>query len=295
MHATAHDWCKASARAQWKRAEVALRFSANISFVFADLPWRERFGAAAAAGFEAVELNPPMPYLLTPGEFARELETHGFSCPLIVAPLGDDDCALGHACIPGAHLAFQQSILRAIDYSLAAGVKLIHPSAGRLPPGASSADGEAQYVENIAWAAERVAAAGLQLCIEPVCEMRTPGFFLQTTGQALDLIARTGRSDIALVFDIFHIQMQEGDAVARLDAVMPHIAHVQISDTPNRHVPGTGGIDFSAAFRALEREGYGGWIGCEYDDGGSGNPFGWAADWSHVALKTPRRAMVEGE
>jgi len=273
---------------------VALRLSANLSFLFADRPWGARFDAAADAGFAGVELNPPMPYLETPAQLARRLKGHRLACPLIVAPLGEGDAALGHACLPGAEADFRDSIRRAIDYADAAAIPLIHPSAGRLPPGVARAEGERVYADNLAWAAECVRGAGVRLCIEPVCEMRTPGFFLQTLGQARDLIARSGSKDIGLVFDVFHVEQQEGDALARLGDVLPDVVHVQVSDMPNRHVPGTGTIDFPALFRALDEGGYQGWIGCEYDDATGSGGFEWAAGLSHVPLRAP--AMTnEGE
>lgn len=255
-------------------------FAANLSFLFPDLPWEERIAAAARCGFEGVELNPPLPYLVPPQHFAALLRDEGLDCPLLVGPLGEGAARFGHACVPGERRNFRASILTMLDYAAAAAVPLVHPSAGLMPVAISRADAEAVYVENLAWAAEQAADAGVRLCVEPVCEMRAPGFFLQTTAQAIDLIARSGHSDIGLVFDVFHVEMQEGSAVDLLPSLLPRIVHVQVSDTPNRHRPGTGKIDFPAIFQSLEAACYPGWIGCEYTppDGASGD-LAWAAPW----------------
>ena len=243
---------------------MAFPFAANISFLFPDLPWEERIAAAARCGFEGVELNPPMPYLAPPQLFAALLRDEGLSCPLLVAPLGEGAARFGHACVPDERRNFRASILTMLDYANAAGVPLVHPSAGLMPADVSRADAESVYAENLAWAAEQAAEAGVRMCVEPVCEMRAPGFFLQTTAQAIDLIARSGRADIGLVFDVFHVEMQEGSALAALPPLLSRIVHVQVSDTPNRHVPGSGTIDFPAIFQCLEAARYPGWIGCEY-------------------------------
>ena len=120
----------------------------------------------------------------------------------------------------------------------------------------------------------------MRLCIEPVCEYRTPGFFLQTTAQAIDLIARSGHPEIGLVFDAFHVEKQEGSALAALPGLLDRIVHVQVSDTPNRHRPGTGTIDFDTIFARLEAGGYAGWVGCEYcPDVGEASDLAWAGNW----------------
>lgn len=270
-------------------------FAANISFLFPDLPWEKRIAAAARCGFEGVELNPPLPYAVPAQRFAALLRDEGLSCPLLVAPLGEGAARFGHACVPEERRNFRASILTLLDYADAAGVPLVHPSAGLMPSDVARADAEAVYAENLAWAAERVAEAGVRLCVEPVCELRAPGFFLRTTAQAIDLIARSGHPEIGLIFDVFHVEMQEGSALAALPSLLPRIFHVQVSDTPNRHVPCSGAIDFPAIFGTLERAGYKGWIGCEYDGAGSEDPFGWAAPWSRATLSMPVSAMSGGE
>lgn len=259
---------------------MAFPFAANLSFLFPELPWERRFAAAARQGFSGVEMNPPAPYESSPGRFAALMRDEGLICPLLVAPLGLGPARFGHACVPGERKGFEASMATMLDYAVAAGVPLVHVSAGLTPENLPHAEVEAAYVANLAWAAEQAASAGARLCIEPVCTMRAPGFFLQTTAQALDLIGRTGRSDIGLIFDVFHVEVQEGAVLDKLPALLPHIAHVQVSDTPNRHMPGTGTIPFDALFAALEAAGYAGWIGCEYgpEPGRSGD-LGWAQRW----------------
>ena len=274
---------------------MAFPFAANLSFLFPDLPWEKRIAMAARCGFEGVELNPPMPYAVPPQRFAALLRDDGLSCPLLVAPLGEGAAVFGHACLAEERRNFRASMITVLDYAVAAGVPLVHPSAGLMPADIARHDAESVYAENLAWAAEQAAAAGVRLCVEPVCEMRAPGFFLQTTAQAIDLIARSGRPDIGLIFDVFHVEMQEGSARAALPSLLSRIVHVQVSDTPNRHVPGSGTIDFPAIFATLEHGGYKDWIGCEYDAAGSDDPFGWATPWSHATLSTPLAAMSRGE
>lgn len=265
--------------------------AANISFLFPESPWERRFAAAARCGFEGVELNPPLPYSVPPQRFAALLRDEGLRCPLIVAPIGIGAARFGHACVPGAQEGFRASVATMLDYAAAARIPLVHVSAGLTPDGVPREEAEALYIDNIAWAADQAATAGARLCIEPVCEMRTPGFFLQTTAQAIDLIARTGRADTGLIFDVFHVEMQEGSAVAGLPALLPYIAHVQVSDTPNRHRPGSGTIDFDSIFAGLEAGGYAGWIGCEYvpEPGGS-DDLAWAGAWRLPAARpTPEK------
>lgn len=257
-----------------------MRFAANLSFLFPELLWERRFAAAARHGFPGVEMNPPTPYEASPARFAALLREEGLACPLLVGPIGTGPARFGHACVPGERKGFEESVTTLLDYAVAGGVPLVHVSAGLAPDGVPRAEAEATYVENIAWAAEQAAAAGKRLCIEPVCEMRTPGFFLQTTTQALDLIARSGRPDIGLIFDVFHVEMQEGSALDRLPALLPHMVHVQVSDTPNRQTPGTGTIPFDAIFDGLEAAGYAGWIGCEYTpEPGRSSDLQWARRW----------------
>jgi hydroxypyruvate isomerase len=264
---------------------MAFPFAANISFFFPELPWEDRIAAAAACGFTGIELNPPLPYVVPPGHFGRLLADHGLTCPLLVGPIGDGRSRFGHACIPGEQSGFRESIRTLIDYAAAADVPRIHPSAGLAPEGVARGEAEAVYVDNLAWAAEQAALAGMTLCIEPVCEMRAPGFFLQTSGQALDLINRSGRPDIGLIFDVFHVEMQEGSAAQVLPRLLSHVVHVQVSDTPDRNQPGSGRIDFPHIFGLLEAGGYEGWIGCEYrPDPGASSELDWADPWSSVPL-----------
>lgn len=260
---------------------MPLRFAANLSFLFPEQPWEQRFAAAAQHDFPGVEMNPPTPYDISPGRFAALLRDEGLSCPLLVGPLGTGPARFGHACVPGEREGFEASVATMLDYAVAAGAPLAHVSAGLMPEGVSRAEAEAVYIENIAWAADQAASAGVRLCIEPVCEMRAPGFFLQTTTQALDLIARSGRHDIGLIFDVFHVEMQEGSALDRLPALLPHIVHVQVSDTPDRQRPGTGTIPFDALFAGLEAAGYAGWIGCEYTpESGRSGDLEWMRRWT---------------
>ncbi len=259
---------------------MSFPFAANLSFLFTDLSWERRFAAAAQAGFEGVEMNPPEPYQIAPAAFARRLADAGLVCPLITAPPGEGPARFGHACLPGEEDDFRRSVARMIEYATTAQVPTVHVLAGMACGDVSRPAAETTYVANIAWAAEQCADAGVKLCVEPVSERRVPGFFLKTTAQALELIARTNRSDIGLLFDSFHVEVQEGSAAQSLPNLLQDVVHVQLSDTPARGRPGTGGIDFDTILNLLMANAYPGWIACEYvSDPGGSDELDWARRW----------------
>lgn len=242
-----------------------LKFDANLSFLFTELPWEARFDAAARAGFTAVEVNAPTPYQITAGEFARRLQDAGLECVVMLAPVGEGPGeALGIAVLPDRRAQFRASMEQALDYAAAGKVNLIHAMAGRLPDTLEFARAEATYLENMGIAADMARQAGVTMGIEPVCKARFHDYLISTTAQALGLMQQLGRPNVKLIYDFYHAQMEEGHISATLGRVLPEIAHIQIGNPPNRHEPGNGELDFDYLFGSLEKLKYDHWLGCEY-------------------------------
>ena len=243
------------------------RFCANLSMMFNEVPFLDRFAAAAAAGFEAVEFL--FPYDHPAAEIRARLDAAGLQLALFNAPPGDWAAGeRGTASLPGRQADFQAGIHRALEYASALGGRLVHVMAGIPPAGTAPATAAALYASNLAWAAERAAAQGVRLCIEPINARDMPGFHLNTMAQGEAVVAALGVERVGLQFDIYHCQVTEGDLTRRLEHHMPHIAHIQIADVPDRHEPGTGEIAWGHVLPLLDRLGYAGWVGCEYRPAG---------------------------
>jgi hydroxypyruvate isomerase len=242
---------------------MTLRFCANLSYLFADLPLLDRFEAAATAGFEGVELLSPYE---VPAKAIRErLDGAGLQQILINTDAGDRAGGeRGMACIPGREREFRESLHRALDYAAALDCKLIHVMAGITPEGVPYDRAAALYAIHLAWAAELAQAAGVCLVIEAINHHDVPGYFLQTQEQAAAFIAAVGDDRVRLQFDLYHCQTAQGDVTRRLEALLPLVAHIQIADVPGRNEPGTGEIGWEFLFGRIEGLGYQGWIGCEY-------------------------------
>ena len=239
------------------------RFSANLGFLFADLPFLDRFAAAAAAGFRAVEYMAP--YHHAPHEIASRLADLGLTQALFNLPAGDWEAGeRGMAILPDRVGDFRDSVARALDYAEALGCKRLNCLAGIAPPNADRRTFEATLIDNLAFAAEVAAKRGVKLLIEPINTRDIPGFFVSRSDEALRLIERVGSTNLWLQADIYHMQIMEGDLARRLEAAMPRIAHIQIADNPGRSEPGTGEINYGFLLPLIDRLGYDGWIGCEY-------------------------------
>ena len=243
------------------------RLCANVSMMFNEVSFLDRFDAARAAGFDAVEFL--FPYEHTAAELRGRLDSAGLTQVLFNAPPGDwAQGERGTASLPGREQEFRDGIGRALDYAGALGNRLLHVMAGIPPAGVRAGTAAATYVANLAWAAERASAQGVRLVIEPINHRDMPGFFLNTTGQAAAIVEALGVDRIGVQFDVYHCQVTEGDVTSRMAALMPLIGHMQIADVPARNEPGTGELNWPFIFAAMDRLGYAGWVGCEYRPAG---------------------------
>jgi hydroxypyruvate isomerase len=244
------------------------RFAANISMMFTELPFLDRFAAARAAGFEAVEFL--FPYEFPAAEIARRLQDNGLSQVLFNAPPGDWAAGeRGCAALPGRAHEFRDGVRKALDYAAALACPRLHVMAGLTPPGVPRDTLLATYAVNLAWAAEECAKLGVKPVIEPINHRDIPGFFLNTTDEGAAIIEAIGPERIGLQFDLYHCQITEGDIVKRVEKHLPLIAHMQVADNPGRHEPGTGEVNWPFVFRRIDELGFRGWIGCEYRPAGA--------------------------
>ena len=255
------------------------KFAANLTTLFTEIEFPERFAAAAEAGFKAVECL--FPYTSSTGQLADLLGGTGLEMVLINMPAGDwAQGERGLTCLPGRGGEYRDGIARAIEYAQALGCRNIHSVAGLAPDdGPERAAYEDTYRENLAWAADQLAPLGLNLMLEPINGKRdVPGMFLQTTGQARGIMAELGRANLRLQFDVYHVQIMEGDLVRRFADCLPDIGHVQIANPPDRREPDEGEINYPYLFDAIDKAGYDGWIGCEYNPrAGTRAGLGWGA------------------
>ena len=239
------------------------RFAANLSLLFNEVDFLDRFAAARAAGFEAVEFL--FPYAFEPRQIAARLQRYGLELVLFNLPAGDWAAGeRGIACDPRRSREFQDGVALAIDYALELGVRRLHCLAGKLPPKVDRERAHATYVANLRHAAGVCRAHGIDLLIEPINDRDMPGYFLTGTRQAAEVIAECGADKLFLQYDIYHMQRMEGELADTIRRHLPLIRHIQLADVPGRHQPGTGEINFPFLFRLLDELGYQGWIGCEY-------------------------------
>ncbi|WP_163506626.1 hydroxypyruvate isomerase family protein [Fodinicola acaciae] len=245
-------------------AANGLRFDANLKWLFTELPFEQRFDAAAAAGFTGVEY--PAPYAYPAAELRRRLADAGLRQVLINTPSGPAGSPerAGFACLPGRVADFRAGIERGLEYAVALESQFLHVMGGARPAGVSHDRAYAQYVVNIAWAAERARDTGVRLLLEAQNKRDVPGMVLDNQAQAAAVVDAIGSAAVGLLFDIYHVQIDEGDLVHRLREFLPRIFHVQIADPPDRSEPGSGEIAWPTVFGALRDGDYGGWIGCEY-------------------------------
>ncbi|WKB55022.1 hydroxypyruvate isomerase [Eleftheria terrae] len=239
------------------------KLAANLTMLFTELPFLDRFEAAAQAGFSAVEFLFPYPW--PAAEIHARLEAHDLQLVLHNLPAGDWDAGeRGIACLPGREAEFRDGVQRALAYADALQVPQLNCLVGIRPPAVSEADAQATLVQNLRFAAAALQAAGRRLLVEPINTYDIPGFHLSTTRQALALFEQVGSDNLYLQYDIYHMQRMEGELTATLQRLLPRISHVQLADNPGRHEPGTGEIHWPHLFQALDTLGYRGWVGCEY-------------------------------
>ena len=239
------------------------RFAANLSMMFQDLAFLERFDAAARAGFKGVEYL--FPYAYDRALLADRLAKNGLVQVLHNLPAGDWAAGeRGIAVLPDRVGEFQDGVGKAIEYASALGCRQVNVLAGIAPAGADPERLRATFVGNIRFAAQKLEAAGIRLLIEAINTFDIPGFYVKGTQQTLDLIAASGSRNIFVQYDIYHMQRMEGELAATMKKHLPRIAHLQLADNPGRNEPGTGEINYPFLFRWLDEIGYAGWIGCEY-------------------------------
>jgi hydroxypyruvate isomerase len=243
------------------------RLAANLSMMFNEVPFLDRFDAAAKAGFKAVEFL--FPYEHPAAELKRRLDGAGLAQVLFNMPPGDwAGGERGTASLPGRQAEFREGVKKALDYAAALDCTLVHCMAGIPPAGTPFATAAAAYAANLSWAAEQASAAGVRIAIEPINHRDMPGFHLNTMAQAAAIIAALGADKVGLQFDIYHCQVTEGDVTKRMEAYMPIIAHMQLADVPARNEPGTGEIGWEFVLNRIDALGYRGWVGCEYRPAG---------------------------
>ena len=243
------------------------RLAANLSMMFNEVPFLDRFAAARRAGFEGVEFL--FPYDFPAAALRERLSAEGLTQVLFNMPPGDwANGERGMSSIPGRQAEFHESVKKALDYAAALDCRQIHCMAGIVPAGVSLTTAAAVYAANLAWAAEQAKAAGVRIVIEPINHRDMPGYFLNTQAQGAAIVEAIGRDRLGLQFDVYHVQVTEGDITKRMEQFMPVIAHMQIADVPARNEPGTGEIGWRYVFRRMDELGYKGWVGCEYRPAG---------------------------
>jgi hydroxypyruvate isomerase len=243
------------------------RFAANLSMLFTEVPFLERFDRAARAGFGSVEFL--FPYAHTPGEVAAKLKGNRLSVVLHNLPAGDWDAGeRGIACLPDRVDEFREGVARAIEYATALGAPQLNCLAGKVPLGASEDLLRKTFVANLRYAAAELKKANLKLLIEPINTYDIPGFYLNRTAQAIsimdEVVNDTKADNLFLQYDIYHAQRSEGELAATMEKHLARIGHIQVADNPGRNEPGTGEIHYPFLFAHLDRLGYKGHIGCEY-------------------------------
>ena len=239
------------------------KFAANLTMLFNEVDFLDRFKAAAEAGFSGVEFLFPYDY---PKEvLAGQLKTHGLTQVLHNLPAGNwAGGERGIACDPTRVQEFRDGVDQAIAYATTLGVPQVNCLAGIKPANVADADARRTLVENLKFAAPKLKAVGIKLLIEAINTVDIPGFFLNRTQQALDIIADTGSDNIFVQYDIYHMQRMEGELAKTIEKNLAKIAHLQLADNPGRNEPGTGEINYPFLFAFLDKIGYQGWIGCEY-------------------------------
>ncbi len=239
------------------------RFCANLTMLFNEVPFMERFAAAAAAGFRGVEYLFPYEYDKT--ALAGALQQHQLTQVLHNMPPGNWAAGeRGIGCHPQRTAEFREGVDRAIEYATALGCRQVNCLAGIRPAHLDPTDARETFISNLQYAAPKLEAAGIRLLIEPINTRDIPGFFLNYTKQAADIIKAVGSDNLFIQYDIYHAQIMEGDLARTIEAHLPQIAHMQLADNPGRHEPGSGEINYPFLFGHLDRIGYPGWIGCEY-------------------------------
>jgi hydroxypyruvate isomerase len=256
------------------------KLAANLTVLFNEWGFLDRFRLAAEAGFKAVEYL--FPYDHDARLVKRKLTEHGLVQVLQDAPAGDwVRGERGIGCLPDRVAEFEAGIDLAIEYATVVGCRQVNCLAGIRPRDLSVEDASATFVRNLRYAAPRLKAAGIALLIEPINTQDVPDFFLCRTSQALEIIEAVGAENLFLQYDVYHMHIMEGDLARTIERNVTRIAHIQIADSPGRHEPGTGEIDYPFLLAFLDRIGYSGWVGLEYTPAASTEA---GLDWTRQYL-----------
>ncbi|TFV92901.1 hydroxypyruvate isomerase family protein [Oxalobacteraceae bacterium OM1] len=239
------------------------KFAANLTLMFNEVPFLERFGAAAKAGFRAVEFL--FPYEHAPADLARALQEHGLQNVLFNMPPGDWNAGeRGTASLPGREAEFREGVAEALRYAQALRTPRLHVMAGLLPDNADRALHRALYIDNLRHACREAARHGITILIEPINTRDIPHYFLNTQADAHAIREAVGAPNLKVQMDFYHVQIVEGDIAMKVRQYLPHIGHVQIAGVPGRNEPDTGEVNYPYLFGLLDELGYDGWLGCEY-------------------------------
>jgi 2-dehydrotetronate isomerase len=260
------------------------RFAANLSMMYTEYDFLDRFAAAAADGFQAVEYL--FPYAYDAAELRRRLDDHGLEQVLFNAPPGAwESGERGTAALPGREAETRSGVDRALEYAVALGCPRVHLMAGLVRPDATPAERAGHrgtYLTNLAWAAERAASAGVDILIEPINGRDMPGYFLSTQAEAHAVVQEVGAANLKVQLDLYHCQIVEGDLTTTLRRDLPtgRVGHLQIAGVPDRGEPDRGEVDVRHLFGVVDELGFDGWIGCEYRPrAGTTEGLGWLNDY----------------
>lgn len=275
-----------------------LRFAANLSLMYPDLPFLERFGAAAADGFQGVEYL--FPYAYEAQVLADVLKAHGLQQVLFnTPPAGQERSSMvaawdrgerGTGCAPGREAEFRAGVMAALEYAQALGCPRVHAMVGLRPEHVSPEQADATLISNLQWAAPLAAQADVTLLIEPINPRNVPGFHVQRQEHAHAIVQAVDSPHVQVQMDLFHCQRVQGDLMHHISTWLPtgRVGHLQLADAPSRHEPGTGEVHWPHVLQHLDQVaaqcGWTGWIGCEYNPldataGGTSRGLGWLKAW----------------
>ncbi len=239
------------------------RFAANLSMLFTELPFLDRFAAARAVGFAAVEFQ--FPYAHAVAELSSRVKDNGLEVVLFNLPPGEFEIGeRGIACLPGREAEFASGVEVALRYANELNCPKINCLAGFKPAGLDRGEALAVLLSNLSYAAGKLSDHAIQLIVEPLNTFDMPGFLLNRSADALAVMDALGPANVKLQYDLYHMQRMEGELMATLSRLLPRIGHIQLADVPGRHEPGTGEINYRNVFSHIDTIGYDGWVGCEY-------------------------------
>jgi hydroxypyruvate isomerase len=255
------------------------KFAANLSMLFSEHDFIDRFAAAAAAGFSGVEYL--FPYAYEAEALRKVLDENSLTQVLFNLFPGDWDAGeRGLAALPGREAEFRDSVAQAIHYAEVLDCPRLHAMAGLIPEGADVDTYLETYVANLSYAAEELAKVDKTLLIEPINQRDIPGFFLNRQDVAREVLTQVGAANLKVQFDVYHCQIVQGDLTCALEAQFPHIGHIQIAGVPDRHEPDVGEVNYPWLFERLDVLGYDGWVGCEYRPCGTTlDGLAWGRKW----------------